>query len=154
MDAVDRLFHPEFAPEVFGLFRSWHNERALNPTGPWAQLTLAIAYATEEHLFITDLHQSPFNVGTRLTLEDFTIEQVTDLNHRYGSPLRDPEAVQRFFAVVGGHPYLVRRGLHEMVTRALDIAGFEAEAEREGGLFHDHLRRMLVSLSQDPGLCD
>ena len=35
-----------------------------------------------------------------------------------------------------------------------DIAAFEAEAEREGGLFHDHLRRMLVSLSQDPELCD
>ena len=62
----------DFGSEVFGLFRSWHNRRALDPSGPWSRLTLAIAYATEAHLFITDLNQSPFNVGTRLTLEDFT----------------------------------------------------------------------------------
>ena len=67
---------------MFGLFRSWHNERSLNPDGPWGRLTLAIVYATEAHLFITDLNQSPFNVGTRLTLEDFTFEQVAELNGR------------------------------------------------------------------------
>ena len=85
--------HLRFGSEVFGLFRSWHNERALDPTGPWPRLTLAIAYATEAHLFITDLNQSPFNVGTRLTLEDFTLEQVPELNRRYGSPLRDEAEV-------------------------------------------------------------
>ena len=44
---------------------------------------MAIAYATEAHLFITDVNQSPFNVGTRLTVEDFTLSQVADLNERY-----------------------------------------------------------------------
>ena len=93
LDEVDRLFACDFGSEVFGLFRSWHNERALDPDGPWSRLTLAIAYATEAHLFITDLNQSPFNVGTRLTLEDFTLEQVADLNRRYGAPLRDEAEV-------------------------------------------------------------
>src|SRR5206468_9769560 len=87
LDEVDRLFNCPFSDVVFGLFRSWHNERSLNPEGPWGRLTLAIAYATEAHLFITDLNQSPFNVGTRLTLDDFTLEQVAELNRRYGSPL-------------------------------------------------------------------
>src|SRR5262249_53660384 len=67
LDEVDRLFTCDFGSEVFGLFRSWHNKRALDPEGPWQRLTLAIAYATEAHLFITDLNQSPFNVGTRLS---------------------------------------------------------------------------------------
>jgi len=31
LDEVDRLFGCPFANEVFGLFRSWHNERALRP---------------------------------------------------------------------------------------------------------------------------
>jgi len=31
---------------------------------------MAIAYATEAHMFITDMNQSPFNVGTRLSLAD------------------------------------------------------------------------------------
>src|SRR5205823_4580609 len=114
LDEVDRLFTCPFGGEVFALFRAWQNERALDPDGPWRRFSLAIAYATEAHLFITDLNQSPFNVGTRLTLEDFTFEQVADLNRRYGEPLQDQAELERFFRLVGGHPYLVRRGLDEM----------------------------------------
>src|SRR5262249_14686710 len=65
LDEVDRLFSCSFGSEVFGLFRSWHNARSLDPKGPWKRLTLAIAYATEAHLFITDMNQSPFNVGAK-----------------------------------------------------------------------------------------
>jgi DNA-binding SARP family transcriptional activator len=154
LDEVDRLFPRDFSNEVFGLFRAWHNERALDPTAPSARLTLAIAYATEAHLFITDLNQSPFNVGTRLTLEDFTVEQVADLNRRYGSPLRDPTELARFYRLVAGHPYLVRRGLHEMAAHGLPITAIEAEAEPAAGIFGDHLRRMLAALVKDPELCD
>src|SRR5438093_6889166 len=100
LDEVDRLFGLPFASEVFGLFRAWHNERALLPEGPWSRLTLAIAYATEARLFITDLNQSPFNVGTRLELADFTREQVADLNHRCGAPLQSEAEVDRFFQLV------------------------------------------------------
>src|SRR3712207_8553609 len=57
--------------------------------------------ATEAHLFISDLSQSPFNVGVRLELHDFTWEQVRDLNARYGEPLGD-EQLQQYFALVGG----------------------------------------------------
>jgi len=154
LDEVDRLFTCDFGSEVFGLFRSWHNERSLDPEGPWQRLTLAIAYATEAHLFITDVNQSPFNVGTRLTLEDFTFEQVAELNRRYGSPLRDQAEVARYFRLVGGHPYLVRRGLHELATHGSGLAAFEAQADRDEGPFGDHLRRILVLLAQDAALTE
>jgi DNA-binding SARP family transcriptional activator len=154
LDEIDRLFATPFAGEVFGLFRSWHNDRALDPEGPWRRLTLALAYATEASLFITDVHQSPFNVGTSLELEDFTPEQVAGLNERYGSPLRNDEERERFIDLVGGHPYLVRRGLHEMVLNDLDLATLEAQAERDRGVFGDHLRRILVLLARDADLCD
>src|SRR5262245_25193716 len=42
LDEVDRLFTCDFGSEVFGLFRSWHNKRALDPEGPWQRLTLAM----------------------------------------------------------------------------------------------------------------
>jgi serine/threonine protein kinase len=154
LDEVDRLFTCDFGSEVFGLFRSWHNKRALDPAGPWRRLTLAIAYATEAHLFITDLNQSPFNVGTRLQLEDFSFDQVTELNSRCGSPLRNPAEVARFQRLVGGHPYLARRGLHEMVTEKLDLGALEARADQDEGPFGDHLRRILVSLTQDAALSE
>jgi tRNA A-37 threonylcarbamoyl transferase component Bud32 len=154
MDEVDRLFTCTFGSEVFGLFRSWHNERAVNPDGPWGQLTLAIAYATEAHLFITDLNQSPFNVGTRLELHDFTPEQLDDLNRRHGSPLRGQAEVTHFHHLTNGHPYLVRRGLHDMATQGLRLAEFENLADRNDGPYGDHLRRILVLLARDPELCD
>ena len=47
LDEVDRLFGYSFSNDVFALFRSLHNARALKPNGPWSRLTLAIAYSTE-----------------------------------------------------------------------------------------------------------
>ncbi|MFO1498809.1 MAG: AAA-like domain-containing protein [Verrucomicrobiota bacterium] len=154
MDEVDRLFTCSFSSEVFALFRSWHNQRALEPSGPWSRVTLAIAYATEAHLFISDLVQSPFNVGTRLVLEDFTAEQVADLNGRYGRPLRSREDLAHFLALVGGQPFLVRRGLHELATHKLSLSAFEQQAAQEEGIFGDHLRRILVGLVRDPELLE
>jgi len=122
LDEVDRLFNHDYASEIFGLFRSWHNLRALDPNGPWSRLTIAIAYATEAHLFISDLNQSPFNVGTRLTLEDFTLEQLAELNGRYGNPLVDNKELIRFQQLVGGHPYLSQRGLYEICKRKTTFA--------------------------------
>lgn len=154
MDEVDRLLTCPFGSEVFGLFRSWHNERQLDPSSPWERLTLAIVYATEPHLFITDPNQSPFNVGTKLELRDFTPEQAAEMNARLGSPLRDPAEVARMYALLGGHPYLVHRGLYEMKQRGLSIDDFEATADRDEGPYGDHLRRILVLLARDPELTE
>ena len=152
LDEVDRLFSFKYAGEIFGLFRSWHNRRALRPNEPWHRLTLTIAYATEAHLFITDLNQSPFNVGTRLALEDFTLEQVSDLNQRYGGPLRSEAEAARLHGLLGGHPYLTQRGLYEMVRGTIDLGTIEEQADCDEGIFGDHLKRMLASLVQDQTL--
>lgn len=154
LDEVDRLFTCDYGSEVFGLFRSWHNERSLDPTGPWQRLTLAIAYATEAHLFISDINQSPFNVGTRLTLEDFAFDEVEEMNRRYGSPLSNASEINRYYKLVGGQPYLVRRGLNEMVSRGMSLEEFVKVADRDEGPVSDHLRRFLVLLAQNADLCD
>jgi hypothetical protein len=154
MDEVDRLLTCKFGSEVFGLFRSWHNERSLDPASPWEHLTLAIVYATEPHLFITDPNQSPFNVGTKLELRDFTIEQAADLNERYGSPLNDETEVSRYYRLLGGHPYLVHSGIFEIKRRDLTLTAFEELADQDEGPFGDHLRRILVLLARDPVLTE
>ncbi len=152
MDEVDRLFACPFRNEVFGLFRSWHNRRALDPSGPWSRLTLAIAYATEAHLFITDLNQSPFNVGTRLALQDFTREQTAELNRRYGSPLPTSEAVARFHQLIGGQPFLAQCGLAEVARGQVGVEDLHADAAHENGPFGEHLRRLLTVVLSDPDM--
>ncbi|MCS6886509.1 MAG: serine/threonine-protein kinase [Acidobacteriota bacterium] len=151
MDEVDRLFGQKHSSEVFGLFRSWHNERSLDPEGPWCKLTLVIAYAAEAHLFITDPNQSPFNVGTRLVLEDFNLGQVLDLNSRYGSPLSSDE-VSELMQMVCGHPYLLRLSFYQMVAKGLSLIELKAQATAEDGVFGGHLRRILSHLNQDESL--
>lgn len=100
------------------------------------------------------MNQSPFNVGTRLTLEDFTLEQVQDLNRRHGSPLHSRVEVEQFYRLIGGQPFLVRRGLYEMRLRNIDLAALTEQAPHDEGLFGDHLRRILVLLAQNERLCE
>jgi hypothetical protein len=114
---------------------------------------MAISYATEAHLFITDINQSPFNVGTRLALQDFTFEQVRELNRRYGNPLSEGEELESFYDLLGGHPYLTRRGFHELAKEETQFDSFVNRASRDEGPFGDHLRRILVMLAQDPAIC-
>src|SRR5205085_1906312 len=101
-----RKSRPKVVLTDFQKLNAAHNERSLDPAGPWQKLTMAIAYAMEAQLFITNIKQSPFNVGTRLYLEDFTPEQVAELNRRYGHPLKNTAELSAFYELLGGHPYL------------------------------------------------
>ena len=152
MDEVDRLFTTPFSDEVFAMFRGWHNRRALQPHQPWDRLTLAISFATEAHLFIRDLNQSPFNVGTRVTLRDFLLPEIADLNERYGRPLATSEEVERLFALLGGHPFLSRKALHDLASRTVTLPDLELRGDLPDGPFGDHLKRMLVLLARDEDL--
>lgn len=151
LDEVDRLFTNPCGVEVFRLFRAWHNERALDPCGPWSRLTLAIAYASEAHLFIQDLNQSPFNVGLRLNVGDLTPSEVGTLQQRFGRPLADSVSLERLFRLTGGHPYLTVSCLNELQNGS-PLGQVEAKALREDGLFSEHLAGLLRTLRQEPEL--
>ncbi len=152
IDEADSIFDRDYRGSVFGLFRAWFNERSLDPSGPWTRFTLILTYSTEAYLFIPSLNQSPFNVGTRITLEDFTPTEVAELNARYGSPLSNKAELERLYRLVGGHPYLVRRCLNELKAHGMNVEELEAEACRDGGLFSDHLARLDVAIRCDNSL--
>ncbi|MFQ3588965.1 MAG: serine/threonine-protein kinase [Chloracidobacterium sp.] len=154
IDEADRLFGYPFASEVFGLFRSWHNERALDPDCPWSRLTLLISYATEAHLFISDMNQSPFNVGTRISMEDFHFGQLQELNQRYGEPFTNPDILLRFHQLTGGQPYLSQKGLYELAKSRYTQESLLEKADSDEGPFGDHLRRLALSLRQEPELLE
>jgi len=146
MDEVDRLFDFDFYTDVFSLMRSWHNRRPIHPE--LGNLTLILSYATETHLLIEDVYQSPFNVGVKVEIEDFTPEQIEVLNERVGRPLRTAQDVQKFVSLVGGHPHLACRGLSWIANERRTIEDFGRQASSDGGLFGTHLRGLL-KLSQN-----
>lgn len=154
MDEADKLFGIPFASDFFGLVRSWHNCRATEPDGPWSRLTVVIGYATEAHLFIQDLNQSPFNVGRQLELQDFSLPNLEEMNRRYGSPLKSSEEVRRLHDLVDGQPFLSRRAYDVLTRGAMGLDELIASADRDDGPFGDHLKRILISVSQIPGVLD
>jgi hypothetical protein len=148
IDELDRIFGRSYSDDVCGLFRSWHNQRAGDPNGPWYRLTLALSHSTEPHLFIADAAQSPFNVGTQVALTDFLPEQTAELNAAYGEPIRSNTELARFHSLINGHPYLASKGLYEMQEHGLGYATLESQADQDAGPFGDHLRRVRALLAR------
>lgn len=149
MDEVESVFDAAFRSDFFGMLRSWHNTRWAGPV--WKNLDLALITSTEPYQFIDDLNQSPFNVGEVIELTDFTEEQVSDLNHRHGSPLSAGEQ-QDLMSLLGGHPYLIRRALYMVASEHIAAGDLLAQASDDYGPFGDHLRRHLFRMRVDSQL--
>lgn len=153
MDEVDRIFDRKFRSDFFAMLRNWHNNRGLPLPAMkvWKQFDLVLVTATEPYHLIADLHQSPFNVGEVISLKDFTAEQVADLNQRHGSPLNSGQESQ-LFALLNGHPYLIRKALYLAASGQKTIDEVLAKADRDDGPFGDHLRYHLFRIYDRPEL--
>jgi hypothetical protein len=145
LDEVDRLFGRPTGLEAFSLLRGWHNNRAVNPS-LWGGFSMLLAHSTHPYLWIPDSDRSPFNVGTRIRLTDFTLDQVGELQKRIAGAELSTERLQALVDLTGGQPYLTRLGLHHMLT-----TGAEPDAAAmcsEAGIFGDHLRAISYNLGQ------
>jgi len=151
IDEVDRLFGCPFGYEVFRLFCTWQAARQLVPL--WERLTLVLAYVTEAHLFTSDFAEFP-PIGTRLALGDFLPEKLAELNRLHGSPLKTSKDLARFMNLLGGQPFLVRHGLNHLAMHDLSMDEFESQADRDEGIFSDHLRYLLLCLAKNEALLD
>lgn len=146
IDEADRLLGVPFHSDFFALIRSWHNNRAID--SQWKRLNIAMVIATEPYLLISNPNQSPFNVGVKLNLEDFSREQVQDLNHRHGNPIKDKD-LEAFFELLSGHPYLTRKALYLLVSEHWTWENLYKHAADDQGPFADNLRRQLWFIQGD-----
>jgi hypothetical protein len=144
LDEADLIFNYAYRDQFFATIRVWHNLRATRAI--WNNLNIIIAHSTEPYLWIQDIHQSPFNVGRQLNLEDFDVGQLSDLNERYGRPLTSENDIMSIMSLLGGHPYLIRQALFSLVDNQLSVSQLERTAIDDTGPFSDHLRRYSWSL--------
>ena len=129
------------------MLRSWHGLRAHPTRRSWKNFDIVLSTSTEPQFFIDRPHESPFNVGVVLPLEDFLPDQVAGLNALHPRPLRDAD-VQRLLSLIGGHPYLTRKALYMVAshTPTMTIDDLFAQATSDSGPFGDHLRYYLLRL--------
>jgi serine/threonine protein kinase len=149
MDEADSLLQTDFYKDFFGLLRSWHNRRASRMI--WEKLNMVLVISTEPYLLIDDIHQSPFNVGLHLGLNDFDQEQVSVLNLRHESPVSE-EDIPELMALLNGQPYLTRLAMYKMVTEGMTWAELNRQAADDYGPFGDHLRHQYWTVHDKPEL--
>ncbi|MEB3335075.1 MAG: AAA-like domain-containing protein [Cyanobacteriota bacterium] len=150
IDNFDRVFaHQAIETDFCGLLRSWHERARSNPL--WERFRLVLSHSQESYLQ-KDINQSPFNVGLSIELGELTPEQVRELVALHNLPLSEAE-VSQLLELVGGHPYLVRKGLYELAN-GLPLTRFLDEAPTEAGVFGSHLRGILKAVEDRPELGD
>ena len=154
LDEIHRLFdYTQISYEFLPLLRFWHEEG--NNVAVWQKLRLVVTHCTEIYIRL-NIHQSPFNVGLPLRLEEFNYEQVTELAKRYGLDRSDraieSEQIKALTEIVGGHPYLINLAFYHLVSRNADINRIIPEAVTDTGIYRDHLRDRLVTLNCFPKL--
>lgn len=149
IDEADHLLQTPFYQDFFGLVRSWHNRRARSEE--WAKLNLVMVISTEPYLLIDDVSQSPFNVGLKLELADFSETQMRDLNRRHGSPVAESHLPQ-LMTLLGGQPYLTRKALYTLVAERVTWPNLLQIAPSDHGPFGDHLRHHQWALRDKPEL--
>lgn len=114
IDAVRSL--PFSTDEFFAAIREWHNRRSQEPE--LAYLTFCLLGVAAPTDLVRDTRTTPFNIGRRIELTDFTAKEALPLAHglvRHSGP--DPgrsEAVAQYLVRrvihwTGGHPYLTQR---------------------------------------------
>jgi hypothetical protein len=102
IDAVRSL--PFSADEFFAGIRSCYNRRALEPE--FGRLTFCLLGVATPADLIADVRLSPFNIGRRIPLHDFTLEEAAPL----AAGMKNGASIlQRVLYWTGGHPYMTQR---------------------------------------------
>jgi hypothetical protein len=146
IDEVDLLLRTSFYKEFFAMVRWWHDRRAYNEE--WDRLNIVMVISTEPYLLMPNSPQSPFNVGTKLSLKDFIQNQVRDLNQRHGSPVSDNDFPQ-LMRLLNGHPYLTRLALYTLVVEKMTWDNLVRTSMAHEGPFGNHLWHHYLQLRND-----
>jgi len=150
IDEADQLAGASYKKDFFALLRSWNSLQAYDDV--WRRLNLVMVISTHPYMLIDDVNQSPFNVGLTIIPEDFTQDQVRELNRRHGSPL-PPEEISVLMDLVGGHPYLVRKAFYSLATKNWTLENLLKNATNtRDGPFRGHLRFYRDNLAKNPEL--
>lgn len=148
LDEIDKLFpHEEIAGDFLGALRTWHEYAKTKPL--WQQLRLLILHRQVYNQI--NINQSPFNTGTEIKLIDFTSEQVESLAKKYKLNWGNTQ-VEQLMAMVGGHPYLIKKAIEVISRQDITLENFLKSAPTVSGFYRTHLERHLRYLQLNTAL--
>jgi hypothetical protein len=146
IDGADAMVGSKFQNDFYGMLRGW-SEGSLSP--PFDQLRIIMAVSYSPVMLIEEVRQSPFNLTQPIQIDDFSIEELSDLAWRYALFWTKSE-IQKVFELVGGHPYLSRLIMHSASQNGiplLDIVNGTTDSSRS--IFDPFLSRYKTALEED-----
>src|SRR5207244_7607575 len=117
IDEIDTVLALPFKTgEFFAAIRACHNRRSEVPE--FNRLTFCLLGVANPSDLIDDKRLTPFNIGRRIELNDFTEEEAAALEPGLGSEEIVSKAVlDRVLYWSGGHPYLPQRRCQAVAER-------------------------------------
>ena len=108
IDEIDSTLNLNFSDDFFAALRSFYNAGASNPA--FKRLTFVLLGVAAPSDLMKDRTRSPFNIGRRIELTDFTEKEAHKLTR--GFALEEQiaaQVLQRVLYWTGGHPYLTQK---------------------------------------------
>ncbi len=108
VDEIDTTIKLPFADDFFAAIRACYNKRATEPE--YNRLSFVLLGVASPSDLIKDTARTPFNIGHRIDLTDFTFEEARPLARGLGATDEHCEqALRRILHWTGGHPYLTQK---------------------------------------------
>lgn len=115
IDEIDSTLNLDFSDDFFAALRAFYNGRSRHPA--FTRLAFVLLGVASPSDLMKDRARSPFNIGHRIELTDFTLEEARKLTQ--GFPL-DVGTAERLLEGVldwtGGHPYLTQKVCASLAT--------------------------------------
>lgn len=102
LDEIDSLTKSEYSDQVFSFIRSVYFSGRAN-FSELGRLTYLLSGVAEPSDIIKNRDVSPFNIGEKILLQDFTREELGELIKRAGLPLSEA-TIESIYGWTSGHP--------------------------------------------------
>ena len=109
IDEIDSVISLDFSTDdFFALIRYFHNQRAEN--SDYQKLTFALFGVATPRDLINDRTRTPFNIGTAIELEGFSLNEATPLVSSLQNLLQDCNLIlKEILSWTGGQPFLTQK---------------------------------------------
>ncbi len=149
LDEVDKVFSSPIKLDFFASVRAFYNRGAYDAT--WKKIYWLLSTSTEPSFFIDDLSQSPFNIGLRVTLGEFTSSEVEELTKHFGTSIKKT-TIKKILNYTGGHPCLVHLLIYHLTQNPGLFDNIFDGKTAGGGIFREHLYRYLMQFQREKEL--
>ena len=108
VDEIDWTIRLPYSDDFFAAIRACYNARATNPD--YQRLTFVLLGVASPSDLIKDPTRTPFNIGHRIDLTDFTPEEAKPLEKGlHQEPSKSELILKRVLYWTAGHPYLTQK---------------------------------------------